>query len=469
MPPFNISRKEREENNGCPRIGLEIHAYLNTKEKLFCSCPAEHGAKHAKPNTNICPTCTGQPGAKPLLPNSEAVKKVTQIGLILNCKIDEKLVFQRKHYSWPDLPKGFQNTISGPYATPNAIKGKFEEIKITECHLEEDPAAWNPETGEIDYNRSGSPLVEIVTDPDFTSSEQVIEWLKKLLITLDYIKAIDKTSGIKADVNVSLPEKKSQRVEIKNINSLTNIKKAIEHEIQRQSKSPVKIQETRMYDAEKNQTKLMRTKENAQDYRFISEPDLPALKISKKEIEKIKSQLPETPQTKLKKLIKKHKIEKKHAEILTKKLEIVELFEKTIQEINPKRAIPWITVELTGALNYVKKELDQIEIKAEHFIELLKLVETKAITELKAKEILRQFIPKSFSPKKAAKENAQISNKKEIEKLTKKVIQENPKAVEDYKAGEKNAINFLIGQVMKLSNKRADFKGAKELLERELS
>ena len=135
------------------KIGLEIHGYINTKEKLFCSCKAEHGAKHAAPNTNICPICTGQPGAKPLLPNTEAINKALQIALILGCRINQKLVWQRKHYSWPDLPKGFQNTISGPHAIPNGKGGKFLGIGITECHLEEDPAAWKPETGEIDYNR----------------------------------------------------------------------------------------------------------------------------------------------------------------------------------------------------------------------------------------------------------------------------------------------------------------------------
>ena len=167
-----------------PKIGLEIHGYINTKEKLFCKCKCEHGMKFFKPNTNICPVCTGQPGSKPMLPNSSAIEKAIQIALILNCKINEKLVWQRKHYSWPDLPKGYQNTISGPYATPIGISGNFEKIGITECHLEEDPAAWNPETGEIDYNRSGSPLIEIVTEPEFKSEEEVIEWLKQLIATL---------------------------------------------------------------------------------------------------------------------------------------------------------------------------------------------------------------------------------------------------------------------------------------------
>ena len=448
-------------------IGLEIHGYLNTKEKLFCSCKSEHGAKHSKPNTNICPICTGQPGSKPSLPNKEAIKKALQISLILGCIPNQKLVWQRKHYSWPDLPKGFQNTISGPYATPNGTKGKFLGINITECHLEEDPAAWNPKTGEIDYNRSGSPLIEIVTDPDFTNSEEVIDWLKQLLTTLSYIKAIDQKAGIKADVNVSLPG--GVRIEMKNINSLNNIKNAIEHEIERQKKDPPKEQETRRYDETKGTTTKMRSKEQAEDYRFISEPNLPVVNIEKKRIQEIKSKLPETPHAKLSKLIKKHKIPEKSAKILTKKLEIVEFFEKVIEKANPSLAIRWVTEELLSVLNYLKKEMEEIDIDPLHFIELLNLINTKKITELKAKEILRGWNIKSASPKKQAKSHSQISDKGEIQKLAQKAIKENPKAVEDYKAGQQNALNFLIGQVMRLSNKRADYKTARDVLIKELN
>ena len=465
MPPFSVLRKEHEENRGCPRIGLEIHGYISTKEKLFCKCKAEHDLKYSKPNTNICPVCTAQPGAKPLLPNKKAINKVIQVSLVLGCKINSQLIFRRKHYDWPDLPKGYQNTISGPHATPVGEKGKFLGIRITEAHLEEDPAAWNPQTGEINYNRSGSPLIEIVTEPDFKNSEQVISWLKQLITTLSYIKAIDKNSGIKADVNVSVSG--GERIEIKNINSLKNIKTAIEFEIQRQEKEPPKILETRMFDEKKAITIKMRTKEQAHDYRFISEPDLPTIKINPKRVEKLKSDLPETPSEKLNKLIKKYKIENSSAEILTKKLEIVEFFEKIIEKTNPKLAVRWVTEELLGVLNYNKKELDEIEIDSKHFIELLKLIENKTITELKAKEILRSWKEKSFSPKTDAKKNKKISEK-EIKEICNKIIKENSKAVEDYKSGKKESLNFLIGQVMRASDKRADFVMARENLKRVL-
>jgi aspartyl-tRNA(Asn)/glutamyl-tRNA(Gln) amidotransferase subunit B len=447
-------------------IGLEIHGYINTNEKLFCRCKAVHGLKFSKPNTNICPVCTAQPGSKPMLPNKSAVDKSIQIALILKCKVNQKLVWQRKHYDWPDLPKGYQNTISGSHATPVGTNGKFLNIRIRECHLEEDPAAWNPKTGEIDYNRSGLPLIEIVTEPDFTSSEQVIDWLKQLITTLGYIKVLDKTAGIKADVNISLPELKGARVEVKNVNSLKNIKTAIESEIVRQKSEVPKLQETRMFDEAKGITIRMRIKEQADDYRFISEPDLPALIIEKSKIEKILSSIPETPAEKLQKLIKKYNIEEKYAKILIKKLEIVEFFEKVISKANPKLASPWITIELLNVLNYNKKELEDVEINPEHFIELLKLIENKKITELKAKEILRSWKEKSSSPAKEAEKNMKISSVSELEATCKIIIKENSVAVKDYKSGKKESLNFLIGKVMQKTNKRADFKTTREVLEK---
>ncbi len=450
------------------KIGLEIHGYIQTEEKLFCTCKTIHGLKFAKPNTNICPICTGQPGSKPMLPNKVAVDKAIEIALILKCRINPRLIWQRKHYDWPDLPKGYQNTISGAHATPIGEDGKFLDIRIKECHLEEDPAAWNPKTGEIDYNRSGLPLIEIVTQPDFSSSQEVIDWLKQLIMTLSYIKAFDKNAGIKADVNISLPELKGERVEIKNINSLTNIKNAIESEIKRQKLGGVaKSQETRMFDEAKGLTIRMRTKEQAEDYRFITEPDLPVILFEKSRVEKLNSSLPETPGEKLNRLIKKYSIEKKSAEVLTKRLEIAEFFEKIIGKINPRLAIPWVTVELMGALNYNKKELDETDITPKKFINLLKHIQDKTITELNAKDILRDWVKnKPVSWNLSLKDNLKISDKFELEKIAKQIIKENPNAVRDYKSGIKESLNFLIGKVMQKTNKRADFRTTRELLEK---
>ena len=449
------------------KIGIEIHGYLTTKEKLFCNCKNAHKEKDAKPNNFICPICTGQPGSKPMLPNEEAIKKLIQIGLMLNCKINTMptpLIWWRKHYSWPDLPKGYQNTISGTYANPVGVKGNFLGIGITEVHLEEDPAAWDPETGKIDYNRSGAPLVEIVTDPDFTNSEQVEKWLKEMILTMSYIKALDSDAGIKADINVSING--GERIEIKNMNSLAEIKKAIEYEIKRQENDKPKNKETRQWNTQKQQTILMRTKESHADYRFIKDPDLPVIKLTKIEVENIKKALPESPMVKLEKLIKKHKIEEYYSKILISNIELIELFEKIIEKVNPKLAVPWVTVELLGMLNYNKKTLNQVIIKPEHFISLLKLVEEGKLTELKAKDVLRSWKDKSSEIK--IETIGAISDKGEIEKIVEQVIQENKKAVDDFKSGQAQALNFLVGQVMKLSNKRADFAMAKKMLENNL-
>ena len=446
------------------KIGLEIHGYLTTNEKLFCNCKNAHKEADV-PNTYICPICTGQPGSKPMLPNAKAIKKIIQIALILNCKINtlpKQLVWWRKHYSWPDLPKGYQNTVSGSYALHPGEKGKFLDIGITECHLEEDPAAWNPEKGTINYNRSGAPLVEIVTDPDFKSAEQVQLWLKQLILTLSYIKALDANAGIKADVNVSIPNGK--RIEVKNVNSISEIVKVIEHEIKRQKKDLPKEQETRQWDGEK--TIKMRSKENQADYRFIKDPDLPVIELTKQEVEKIKKQHPESPMKKLAKIIKKHKISGYDAEVLTKNLEIVELFEQVAKKASVKLAVSWVTVELLGMLNFNKLTMNDITIKPEHLIQLLDLIEKKKITELNAKDILRSW--KTGSKEVKANKVGKIQDAGELKSIIEKVIKDNSKAVDDFKAGNPQTLNFLIGQVMKLSNKRADFKTAKELLEKTL-
>jgi aspartyl-tRNA(Asn)/glutamyl-tRNA(Gln) amidotransferase subunit B len=444
------------------KIGLEIHCYLDTKEKLFCKCKTNTKDKQ---NTNICPICTAQPGSKPMLVNKEAIKKLIQVSLILGCKInsDTPLLFNRKHYNWADLPKGFQNTISGAHTKFPAQNGNFKEINIWECHLEEDPASWNPDTGYINYNRSGLPLVEVVTAPDFKSIEQVIYWLKSFILSLSYIKAIRKGAGIKVDVNVSTY---GERVEMKNLNSLENIEKALHYEILRQyeeyeNKKEVS-QETRAYDVKTGKTIKMRGKENAADYRFIPDPDLPVVYIKSSLVNETKKNLPQTPDEKLNKLLVEYKVNKKDAEILTKNLELVEFFEELEKEgINVIKNLSWITIELLRILNYNKKTLDDpdLDIKPIHLAELIKLVEDKKITVLKAKEIMNDFIPKSFS----VKEKGDIEKIADdaVENICHNVIKENPKAANDYKKGEENSLNFLIGQVMKKSNRRADFNKAK--------
>jgi len=345
-----------------------------------------------KPNSRICPICTGTPGSKPMAPNVEAIKKMIQIALVFKSKINySNIVWQRKHYNWADLPKGYQTTISGAHATSNAIGGKFRGINLTELHLEEDPAQWNPDSGKINYNRSGLPLIEIVTEPEFSDSEQVVEWLKNLLLSLSYIKAVRKNAGIKVDVNVSTY---GERVEMKNLNSLEKIRKAIDYEIARQvenyDKGIEQKRDTLAFDEKLGKTIKMRSKEGAADYRFISDPDLPVLKIDKKLVAGIKASLPEMPEVKLDRLLKKFKVGESDAKILTRNLELVEFFEALAKhKINMGKALPWITVELLRVLNYNKKTLEDedVEILPEHLAELIGAVEEGKITKLKGKQI----------------------------------------------------------------------------------
>lgn len=456
-------------------VGLEIHVYLSTKEKLFCRCRASR-EKGQMPNSFVCPICTGQPGAKPMLPNSEAVKNAVKVGLMLGCKINEKVFWQRKHYDWPDLPKGYQNTISGAYSVPLGVNGKFEGIKIESMHLEEDPAAWNPRTGEVDYNRSGLPLVEIVTAPDFAFSEEVGEWLKKLVRVLSYLKCVDRDAGIKADVNVNVISggKRTERVEVKNVNSIDNVMKAIEFEFGRQMKER-SVRETRRFDEVKGETFRMRSKEEEDDYRFIADPDLVDLELSKSFIDGLRESLPESPEVKLARVVREYEIGKRDAEVLTKNLDVAEFFEEVVNFVEKRErkkwakfVLPWVTVELLRVLNWNKKNLDDedVDIKSEHFVKLVRLVKDGKITGLQAKQILNKFVPKSFDPSDV---NGKIDDGKELEKIVRGVVEKNGKVVQEFKLGNKNSFNFLMGEIMKATNRRADFKVAREILERVLS
>jgi len=447
------------------KIGLEIHGYLTTREKLFCRCSTEY--KESEVNTNICPICTAQPGCKPMLPNNEALKKVIAISLMLGCKINEKIIWQRKHYDWPDLPKGYQDTTSGAYSIPVGIGGNFLGIRIRHCHIEEDPSRWDPETGNIDYNRCGMPLIEIVTEPDFKTSKQVREWLKQMLVLLSYIAAVNENAGIKADVNVSVGQ---ERVEIKNVNSIYSIERAIDYEILRQKdlieKGEKIKRETRTFSDLQKVTISMRSKEEEADYRYIPDPDLPIIEIDKKLVQEIEKNLPESPDTKIKRFVKQYNLTEYDSKVLSSNLELAEFFEKIIKITKgiEKMAASWITIELLRVLNWNKKELKDIDVKPEHFAELLTLIHEKKMTELVAKQILNKFVPKSFSPTKGLEQTARIDDRHEIEEICKKVIKDNAKAVEDYKKGEEKSLHFLIGQVMKETKGRADNKISKELL-----
>jgi len=461
------------------KIGLEVHGYLDTREKLFCMCRTDFLESEA--NSRICPICTGTPGSKPMAVNLSAVERMVQIALVFKSRINmDNLVWQRKHYDWADLPKGYQTTMSGAHAKVNAVGGKFKGINITELHLEEDPAQWNPGTGRINYNRSGLPLIEIVTEPEFKNSEQVVDWLKALILSLSYIKALRKNAGIKVDVNVSVG---GERVEMKNLNSLEKIRKAINYETLRQSEiveagkkkgmggkglRELLPRETRAYDESKGITVKMRSKEGAADYRFVTCPDLPVMKIEKKMLEEIKKGMPEMPEVKLERLLKKHKVGAKDAAILTRNLELVEFFEGLVEAgVDVSKNMSWVTIELIRVLNYNKKSLedDDVEIRPEHLAELIKAVEAGKITVLKGKQVMNDFVPKSFSLGEHKEEIGNI-DEAAVENLCRQVISENAHVVEEFRNGKAASLNYLIGSVMRLSERRADFKVVTEVMKR---
>ncbi len=460
------------------KIGLEIHAYLDTKEKLFCNCKADY--ENFEPNTNICPICTGMPGSKPLLVNEEALKKSIQVAHILNCKITNNWVFQRKHYDWPDMPNGYQRTISGTYTIPIGVEGEFEGIRIIEAHLEEDPARWDPSTGRVDYNRSGVPLIEIVTYPNFNNAKDVRNWLDKLLYTLEYLKLIKKGS-IKADVNISVNVngKQGERVEIKNVNSLKAIEKVINYEILRQKTLLLQgkeiKRETRAYDEVNNRTIKMREKETAEDYRFIPDLDILPIEVEDEFVKETIEALPEAPLKRIERFQKEYEISYDEAYTLCQTEFLANTFENLVKKYPKLKELIVKTLkrDLIKALQLVNKNLDDLPelFNEKTFILLLESFNKKEITNLVFQELMVEMLKGKSEEeiKKLIESKKVVSDSSLIEKTVEEVIKENPKAVEDYKKGEKKALQFLFGQVMRKLKGRGDINLIRKLLEEKLS
>lgn len=427
------------------KIGLEIHVQLNTKSKIFCHCAT---SGNDIPNTRTCVTCLGMPGSKPSL-NKEVIMQALKIALALNCKISQEMFFSRKSYFYPDLTKNFQIT---QYEIPLATDGILDNIRIKRVHLEEDPGKLihMNNTTLIDYNRSGVPLVEIVTEPDFKTSNEVRTFLNKLITILEYLDVYSRISeaSLRADVNVSIPN--GARVEIKNINGIKEVEKAIEYEIKRQEKDLPKEQETRAWDTIKQKTFLLRTKETEEDYGYIFEPDLTKIELPKDLIEKIKNELPELAFDKLNRFTKDFKIKEADAKALTSDILLADLFEKVSKKVNPELAAKWLRRELPRVLHYNKKTMKDVQIDETHMIELLNLLEKGQITNTTAQRIIEKLIEKPFSViDYVKKENLIILNKEEeLRKICSEVLKENPKALNDYKLGEQKALDFIIGKVM---------------------
>jgi aspartyl-tRNA(Asn)/glutamyl-tRNA(Gln) amidotransferase subunit B len=455
------------------KIGLEIHMHLNTKEKLFCECliPKKDGT----PNSLICPVCTGQPGSKPMLPNIEAIKGILKLGLVFKSKITMSTFFQRKHYTWPDMPTGFQRTCSGGTLKPNLIGGEFLGIGIEEVHIEENPAGWNPKSGEINYNRSGFPLAEIVTKPEFKTVEELEKWLQELILVGKYLGVLNEEFGIKSDVNVSIKQSGFTRVEIKNVNSYTNIVASAKTEIERQKdlvRRGEKVkQETRRYNEELDTTQFMRSKENTADYRFTPEPDLPNLEIEENQVEELKKQIPKMPWEK-REDYKKYGFDEEIIEVLVSNLYLTTIFEHAIEKkLNPKQVGLFLKREILRVLNYNKhdfKDLEDKQIKDE-IIVLIALLGSDKISYTTAQKTLEKLYDgKIKNVAKYITDNklSQVTDNNLIEDLIKKALKDSPKAVEDFKSGNNKALNSIVGIVMRQTKGTAKPQVVNELLKK---
>lgn len=447
--------------------GLEIHVQLETDSKLFCDCPTNY--QEAPANTNVCPVCLNQPGAKPYPTNEKAIENALMISLMLNCKIDKNFTyFMRKHYDYPDLPSGYQKT-----SVPIGYDGELNGVRIHEIHMEEDPGQYKPDKGIVDFNRSGIPLIEIVTEPDMHSPEEARNFLKELIRVLQYSGGARGEGTMRADVNVSING--GNRVEMKNINSIKGAYKALKFEVVRQ-KNLVKRghevqQETRAYLESQMITVGMRKKEDADDYRFIPDPDLPPMKITDEQINEILEVMPEAPHNKVKRFVEEYGIDEESAKVLTSELDLAQVYEEVAKEVDPKFAAKWMRDELKRVLTYNKMDFADSGILADDLIELFNMLLNKEITTKAGQRIVEQMPNNKQTPKQIAEELGLIGVVKddEVQAAAKQAVEENPKAVEDYHDGEKASLNFLMGQVMRLTRGKADpretVKILKELLE----
>jgi len=458
-------------------IGLEVHVELFTKSKLFCGCSTQFGAP---PNTQVCPVCLGLPGVLPVI-NKEAVKDTIITALALNCKISEFCRFSRKNYYYPDLPKNYQiSQYDEPLAKDGyleiVLNGKKKKIGIERVHLEEDAGklihGTNPEDirfSFVDYNRTGIPLMEIVSRPNISSPEEAYEYLVKLKKILRYLRVSDcnmEEGSLRCDANISLNllgEKMGTKTELKNMNSFKEIKDGLFAEIKRQShllsKGEKIVQETRLWDPKKKKTISMRGKEEAQDYRYFSEPDLLPLKISKEWEKNLRASLPELPQKRCQRFIREYNLPEYDANIITDSRELSDYFEECVKYYpHPKIVSNWIMGEILRLLKEENKSIEKIKVTPEKMGKLLKEIEKGVISGNLAKDILVKMFKTGKSALQIIQEQGlrQLSNKEELKRIIKEVIKENSEAVESFRKGKKKAIGFLIGQVMKKTQGKAN-------------
>lgn len=465
-------------------MGLEVHTELATKTKIFCGCSTEFGGE---PNTHVCEICSGMPGTLPLL-NKRVVEFAIRTGIATNCTITQNNKFDRKNYFYPDLPKAYQISqlylpiCRNGYIEVDSADGGKKKIGIHEIHMEEDAGKLIHDEFEdctlVDYNRCGVPLLEIVSEPDFRSASEVIDYLTKLRAILQYTGVSDckmQEGSLRADVNLSVRPKGQKefgtRTEMKNLNSFHAIERAIEYEAQRQIEliedGEKVVQETRRWDDNKGYSYAMRSKEDAQDYKYFPEPDLPPIEISDSEIESIKSEMPELPEQKRERYISQLGLPEYDTGIITGDIYLVRFFEETLKYCNsPKDVSNWIMGEVMKLLNDSATLTENNPLKAENLASIINMVKSNKINRGTAKKVLEKVFTEGVNPEKYVDDNnlAQLTDLSSLRPIIEQVIAENEKSVSEYKAGKTQAMGYIMGQAMRALKGKAPAQEVQKIL-----
>jgi len=484
IPPEILARYE-------PVIGLEVHVQLLTQSKLFCSCSARFGDP---PNTNVCPVCLGLPGTLPVV-NHCALKMAVKAALAIHCTIQERSRFARKNYFYPDLPKGYQISM---YELPLATGGWLEieqdgarkRVGITRLHLEDDAAknlhegfAHSGEKSYVDYNRCGTPLIEIVSEPDLRSPAEAYAYLTALKQVMLYTEVSDcnmEEGSLRCDANVSVRPRGSSefgvKVEVKNLNSFRHLQRALESEIERHAgvleSGGRLVQETRLWNHALGRTESMRSKERAHDYRYFPDPDLLPVHISEAWREEISHSLPELPEAKRSRFIAEYRITPYDAEVLTGTRPLADYYEAAVRAgAPPKTTANWLQTEMLGRLNDAGKDIAESPVKPEPFAELLKIIESGQVTAAVGKKVFTAMFDTGRRAAEiiAAEGFAQISDSEAIERAAREVMEKHPENVAKFRAGNQGVFQFLVGQVMRATRGQADPRTVNETLRRLLS
>ena len=465
-------------------MGLEVHTELATKTKIFCGCSTEFGGE---PNTHVCEICSGMPGTLPLL-NKRVVEFAIRTGVATNCTITQNNKFDRKNYFYPDLPKAYQISqlylpiCRNGYIEVNTKDGEKKKIGIHEIHMEEDAGKLIHDEFEdctlVDYNRCGVPLLEIVSEPDFRSAEEVIDYLSKLRAILQYTGVSDckmQEGSLRADVNLSVrPKGQAEfgtRTEMKNLNSFHAIERAIAYEAQRQIEliedGEKVVQETRRWDDNKGYSYAMRSKEDAQDYKYFPEPDLPPIEISDEQIEEIKSTMPELPEEKKERYLNELGLPEYDTGIITGDIALVKFFESTLEKCDsPKDVANWIMGEVMKLLNDSATLTENNPLKPEALATVINMVKSNKINRGTGKKVLEKVFTDGVDPEKYVEENnlAQVTDLSALRPIIEQVIAENEKSVSEYKAGKTQAMGYIMGQAMRALKGKAPAQEVQKIL-----